>query len=50
MKLDKKVLRKFRLGFIFGTAAVLLATILFLLLVIYILRKYDQLRGREYEH
>lgn len=41
MKLDKKVLRKFRLGFIFGTAAVLLATILFLLLVIYILRKYD---------
>ena len=37
MKLDKKVIRKFRLGFILGTAIVLLVTILILLLVIYIL-------------
>ena len=42
MKLDKKVIRKFRLGFILGTAIVLLVTILILLLVIYILRIHLQ--------
>ena len=41
MKLDKKVIRKFRLGFILGTAIVLLVTILILLLVIYILIEND---------
>lgn len=41
MKLDKKVIRKFRVGFILGTAIVLLVTILILFLVIYILIEND---------